>query len=168
MSSGKDLKRGLNKLLGNMKPFKPTKEQLVLKSRLSDHIGEMSAVVDVTVMGLDELTQLTGSRNLAKWAKDNPSFLPWLLDKDYGRHMIKAGADAAIELLYDIMEAPIVPKELTAKDKLVAATTFLNLDDRFPNKRKELVFLDKEVGDLTDIEVAKQLQQYKKELASLE
>lgn len=160
----KDLKRAMNKLLGNMKPFRPTQAQELLKSRLQDYIVEMEAVVDVTTMGLDELVELTGSRNLAKWAKDDPSFIPWLLDKDYSRHMIKSGAEAAIVLLREIMDAPIVPKELTAKDKLVAATTFLNLDDRFPNKRKELVFLDQEVAKLTDAEVAKQLEQYRQKL----
>jgi hypothetical protein len=131
---------------------------------MQEYIKEMSAVIDVTTMSLEELTELAGSRSLPKWAKDNPSFIPWLLDKDYSRHMIHAGAEAAIQLLHDVMEAPIVPKELTAKDKLLAATTFLTLDDRFPNKRKELVFLDKEVASLSDDEVDKELAAYKKKL----
>lgn len=157
-----------NLLKDAAKPFTPSEEQRIIKARLHQTLSERSFAVDVESLTMEQLVGMTGDKRMEKWAKDSPAFLSWLLDKDVFKFRAQAYAEIALEQLYSILVEPIEDKLLTAKDKIAAANLILQIADRFPNKRKEMVWLDKDVGRLSEEDTDRKILEYKKKLITIE
>lgn len=166
----KELYRAFKKLANSdlMSDFEPNKMQNRAKIRFIHNLSEQAAVLDKESLTLDDIAKLADTDRVKDWAVHSPNFLPWFLDLDRTGLDLQAHAEAAIKLLRDIMDAEPEPKILTAKDKVNAANILLQLADRFPSKRKEIRWLDQEVGKLTEGEVQKQIEEYKKKLIGSE
>ena len=149
--------------------FAPTLAQSLAKAKFEKVLESRAVTVDAAQLALltiEQLTALTGERRLAKWAAKDEDFLPWFLDKEDFGNKVRAMAEARLGKLLDIIDAPLEPKLLTAKDQLAALNMLFQLADKFPNKRKEITFLDREVARLNEDEVARQLALYDGKLAA--
>lgn len=153
------LKQSLNK-------FKPNMTQRIVKERLLDVLEDMEATVDVESLTIEQIENLTGSSQIKAWAEKNPAFLPWLLDSKYQGYNLRAIFDLGVEKMVDILESEYEPKVVTAKDKIAAFNIISTLADKVPTKRKEVVYLDKSVGDMDDEQVARELAAARKKLSS--
>ena len=146
------------------KPHKPTQQQRIAKERLKSALEEHHAVVDVESLTMHQIERMCGSGKIKDWTEESPGFLAWLLDKDHQRHRIGALFDMGLDVLEDIIVSDYEAKILTAKDKLNAISLLSQLADKMPAKNKVVTFLDKNVGDMTEAEVDKQLAAAKKKL----
>jgi hypothetical protein len=160
-----------NKTIGqwlkqSLKPYSPNMTQRMVKERLQAALEDLEATVDVESLTLEQVINITGCSEIEKWAKKDVSFLPWLLDTDYQSHRLKALFDLGLSQIEDILMSDYEPKVLSAKDKIAAFNILANLADKVPTKRKEVVYLDKSVGDMDDEAVARELAAAKKKLSS--
>lgn len=146
--------------------FHPTRPMQAAKARfwktirsnplLSANIGDMT---------LDALVMHSGARKLIDWADREPLFLAWFCDEQFEEVTLQTLASEAILEVYDIMKSPMEAKILTAKDKLAAANLLLQLADKFPNKRREFVYVDKELAKMTESDVDKEMKAIEAQLA---
>lgn len=148
----------------SLKPFVPTSEQSMAKARLQDVLSERDGVLDIETLSMDQIVNLAGNVKIRKWAENNQSFLPWLLDKDVTKHKIQAAKDMCVDKLISILNMDLEAKVLTAKDWIAAADKLLQLADAYPSKKKEITYLDREVANMSDEDVKKQLEAYKTKL----
>jgi hypothetical protein len=144
-------------MANNNKAFKPTAEMELVKARVAHALEEREAIIDAESMTMEQLENVSGCLKLHEWAKDWDEFLPWLLDKDYVKHKIQASKALAVDKLLEILHSDLEAKVLTAKDWINAATQLLTLADAFPTKRKEVLYLDKGVANMTEEQVAFEL-----------
>lgn len=156
-----------NKLaaLINKDIFTPTYGQSMAKQRLQEALEANDFMFDKNSLTLEQLQSLCRDKQLPKWAKE-PGFLPWLLDRDDFRKRVNAYADSVLEVLIDIVEMPLEPKVITAKDKLQAVNLLMQLANKFPAKQTKVVVLDKELDKLGDDEVDKRIQEMQMKLIS--
>lgn len=149
-----------------LKPLVPSQEQQLVKARLTKELEQLEAVVDPASLTLEEIENISGSMKIRKWAKANPSFLPWLLDKDFADTKIYAAKEEIADMLIGYIRRPEEFKILAAKDKLQAANLLLQLMDAFPSKKKEVTFLDGEVAKMDEAQVDRELKKLQNRLGA--
>lgn len=144
----------------------PTMEHRLAKARLHQVMEEQSAIYSWESLTLELITRFCGTPKVERWLKELPWFPGWLLDSEEFSAKSIAYSEIAIEKLYEILVTQLDPsdKSLTAKDQLNAAKLLLELGSRFPNKRKELVYLDKDLNAMPEHEVDEELQRTKQRL----
>lgn len=140
-------------------PFQPSLQQRIAKARIQKQLQELGPIWDEEALSLEQLQKLAGSKQIGKWCQD-VQFVNWLMDRHDFAGKSVAYAEVAVDRLYDIVADP----DQDAKNVINAAKELLALADKYPNKRKEMVFLDKDVEKLPEHEVAGQLRMYKKKL----
>ncbi len=128
--------------------FRPTETQMMAKSRLHKALASKKFLVDENNLRIEDLEVMCGSRSVEKWCTASPMFLLWLLDRDFEEVKLAAYAQIAIGEVFRILQSDFIEKTLTAKDKLKAAEILLNLADKFPSKKKEITYLDKDVANM--------------------
>jgi hypothetical protein len=109
---------------------------------------------------------MAGTPKVKDWLA-NPAFGIWFSDQEHYGSLALAYSEIALEKLYDILSTPLDPSDrtVTARDQISAAKEILLLADRYPTKRKEVRFLDKDLDKLPDHEVESTLAEYKAALA---
>lgn len=142
-----------------MKPFEPSIQQLTAKQRFKRKAQERELLRDESTYTLEEIVEMSGFDRVAGWMRD-PAFSSWFMDRDIMKDRVQAYADAAVGVLFEIMTSERVEKELTARDQLMAAKELLLIADRYPNKRKEFVYLDKDVGAMDEKKVLEEKRKY--------
>lgn len=147
--------------------FKPTLTQNFCKSRFWKELKRnplMSSSLDN--VGLDAMVRLSGAGpNFYKWT-DEPGFLDWWCYEGWMEDRLSSIIDTYIVEMEDIVAGGYEEKILTAKDKIAAFRLLCELADKFPNKRREFVYVDKELGRLSEAETDRQLMEAKQQLAS--
>ena len=138
-------------------------EQRMAKARFQQW-NEEQPFFDVESATLEQIKNVTGARKLEVWLKDEPSFASWFFEMDDFKTRSIAYAEVAQEKLFEILTSHTEEKILTAKDQINAAKLLIELADKFPTKRKEVTYLDKDVAKLSDSEVDGALLEYKKKL----
>jgi hypothetical protein len=138
--------------------FTPNMQQTMAKHRFWGHLKSNPILTtNIKDMGLEHIASLAGVPNqFFKWADKEAGFLIWFCDEGYADRKMQAYADVAFDVLVDIATSPIEFKMLTAKDKVAAANLLLQLADRFPNKRREFVYIDKELAKMTEADVIRE------------
>lgn len=137
--------------------FKPTETQIMSKARLHKALASKKFLVDESNLRIEDLEVMCGTRSIEKWCTASPMFLLWLLDKDFEDVKLASYVQLAIGEIVSILQSPYIEKTLTAKDKLKAAEIILNLADKFPSKKKEITYLDKDVANMNDDSVEAEL-----------
>jgi hypothetical protein len=143
-----------------------TKRQRITKARFHDALAQREAMglTDMAAIDQDTLVSMTGTRHVLQWVQD-PTFAAWFFDRDVFKHRVAALRETALERIEDVLNGELEERVLTAKDRLRAAELLLQLADAFPAKQKIVKWLDKELGDLEDSEVKRQLADYQRKLA---
>ena len=147
--------------------FVPSKAMERAKARLWDTINSnpylTTALEDLT---LQAIVEMSGQPKILDWMDTNPSFLSWFCDQKFEKYDMEAMAQVARRVIEEILTAPLEEKLLTAKDKLNAANMLLQLADKFPNKRREFVYVDKELGRMGLDEVDRETKRLDKLLTN--
>lgn len=138
--------------------FPATSEQRVVKARFWKHMSEQDVFTDVTSMSMEDLGRLAGTLKLSKWANRDSKFMPWFLNRDAVQHKIAACAEVAIDSLLEILLNS--DKQSKPADRIRAADLLATLAGLYPNHKKEVVFVDKEINNLDQDEVRKQISGY--------
>lgn len=147
--------------------FEPSKSQKVAKTRFWRTIRAnpllATSIEDFT---LDALVMHSGAKRLTDWIDKEPLFLAWFCDENFEEITIQSMAMDALKEVYDIMTSPMEEKMLTAKDKLNAANLLLQLADKFPNKRTEVRWADRDVGRMGEEDVRREKERVDKLLGT--
>lgn len=96
-----------------------------------------------------EIQTLTGNRSVVGWIEDGSEFDEWFCNRDHNRQRLEAAAELAI----DIFEQTMADPEARSSDKLAAAREIMKYADYTPTQRKEVVYKDKTIGDMSDEEL---------------
>jgi hypothetical protein len=143
--------------------FQPTRPMQAAKARFWKNVRSNPLLTnDIGNMTLDALVMHSGAKKLIDWADKHELFLAWFCDEQFEEVTIQTLASDAIREIYDIMMSPMEVKVLTAKDKLAAANLLLQLADKFPNKRKEFVYVDKELARMSEADVDREMSKLDK------
>lgn len=137
--------------------FRPTETQIMAKARLQKAIASKKFMVDEDNLRIQDLEVMCGSKSIEKWCAASPMFLFWIMDRDFENIRLAAFAEIAIGEVFRILQSDFIEKTLTAKDKLKAAEILLSLADKFPSKKKEITYLDKDVANMNDDSVEAEL-----------
>jgi hypothetical protein len=145
--------------------FEPTDKMEMAKERFWKALNSNPMLTnDIGNMTLDALIMHSRSKHLTKWIEKHPLFLAWFCDEEFEQLTIQTMAKEAYKKVREIMHSPLEPKVLTAKDQLNAANMLLQLGDKFPNKRREIIYADKELAKMTDSDVDKEMRSIESQL----
>lgn len=111
---------------------------------------------EIGSLTLDALAMHSGSKSFMDWADKHPMFLAWFCDEQFEQLTLETLAQKAIRRIDAIIDGTLEPKVLTAKDQLNAANMALQLADKFPNKRREFVYVDKELARMSEADVTRE------------
>lgn len=148
--------------------FEPTVAMRVAKAKLHAAMEEASSIYSMEALTVDQLVGLCGTSQVRKWL-ESPHFAVWLTDSSDFFARSVAYSEVAQEKLYEIMTMELDPSDrsVTAKDQLAAAKELLALAGKYPSKKSEVRFLDKDLDKLEAHEVDEQLRLYRSKLDKL-
>lgn len=148
--------------------FEPTVPMRIAKAKLAAAMEEASSIYSMESLTVEQLVRLCGTTQVRKWL-ESPHFTVWLTDStDFFARSV-AYSEVAQEKLYQILTTHLDPedKSVTAKDQLAAAKELLALAGKYPSKKSEVRFLDKDLDKLEAHEVEEQLALYRSKLDKL-
>jgi hypothetical protein len=144
--------------------FKPTYSMRMCKQRFLQALEDNATLFAAEDLDIQQIAEITGTPRVVDWARDQPSFLFWILDKDYTKHNLRAIGEEVVDALTEILRSDYIDKTLTAKDRINAGKELLAMADMYPNKRKEITYLDKSVAALTEEETDREIEAVKRRL----
>lgn len=138
--------------------YEPTRAQTMAKSRLMAHM-ELHPP-EVGTIDTAYLVKYTGSAHVQEWMDSDPNFIYWLLDKDYIDHEKNAYRQLALTILRDVAMGNIEELKTNSKgieyvsrtpvkDRVKASEILLNYADAMPAKRKDIRWMDEDIGKLS-------------------
>jgi hypothetical protein len=130
--------------------FTPTPQQEMAKARL--HRNTADAFLKPTDMSIAALSNMAGVSmpQIEKWGQQE-GWAAWFFEHDTAEKNILALKEIAINQLRDIVTLPLGDGKdgsVTPKDKLKAIEIIVEVADMLPNKRKEISFIDKDLGKM--------------------
>ena len=149
--------------------FKPTRAQQLAKARFYKYL-EYNPMIKLESLSVSAMEKACKSRSLDKWMGQE-GFKEWWYDDNAVPAKIAACAELALERLYEILTSDIESgkeAKVTARDLLNAIDKVLELNSLYPNKQKEIRFLDKEIEKLDESSAITALQDIKLKLAKTE
>lgn len=150
----------------DLKAFSPNVTQARAKARLHAQLRERAETVDFATLSATELAELAGTQRLLQWLRE-PGFALWLSDRDAYVYDALALRETAVRVVADVLTSDYEPKILTAKDKLKAADMLFTLTGAYPSKTKEVRYVDRDLDNMSDDEVQRQLAETKQKLKQL-
>lgn len=148
--------------------FKPTPHQTLAKAGFHRRLSEMSFMYSLETMSLDKIAKMA-SCSLAQiedWGRQ-PGWAAWFFEADTAERLIHAHKELAIRSIINVLQMPIGDGKdgsVQPKDLLKAAELLARLGDMEPNKRKEVTFLDKDLGKLSNDEVDSEISKARAKL----
>jgi len=143
--------------------FKPTNHQALAKAGFHKRLAEMSFMYSLETMSLEQIARLASCSlaQLEDWGRQ-PGWAAWFFEADTAERLIHANKELAIRSVINILQMPIGDGKdgsVQPKDLLKAAELLSRLADLEPNRRKEVTFIDKDLGkmdnDTVDAEIVK-------------
>lgn len=129
---------------------------------------EGNPLVTAETATIEDVRRVCGART-ANWLEGNPEGAQWFFDRDSYSVSVEALKEVSLDVLREIMLTPLEPgdRTLTARDKLKAAETILQLAGAFPSRTgPKVTFLDKEVAKLDEGQVDQRLADLRRRLPS--
>lgn len=139
------------------------------KQLLKENLDKHMAVVSVEDMTIEEIEKLCGCRKnqLASWANNNPDFIYWLLDKGDVKRKMRVLGELALDRLEEVLGSEMGDGKfgtVAPKDIIKAAEAVTALADMYPASRREVTYLDAEVRDMPEEQLAIELAKVNKKL----
>lgn len=132
-----------------------TNAQQVAKQRFWRRVKAQGTNADPTKLSNMQIARLAGDQNLTIYLVD-PTFHDWFLNEKSEEDLIKAGAEGAIRCLLDIISGAQEVK--SAQAQVAAARILLDMAGYGPNKTKEIVYKDAEIGKMSEEELREYIQ----------
>lgn len=146
--------------------FKPDEKMEAAKERFWSTIKNNPLLTnDIGNMTLDALIMHSRTKKITAWMEKHPMFLAWFCDEHFEQRTVQRLVRKAFKKVEEILDSPLEPKVLTAKDQLNAANLMFQLGDKFPNKRREFVYVDKELAKMTEADVDKEMKLIENQLS---
>ena len=102
-----------------------------------------------------QIARLAGDASLTTYLAD-PIFYDWFMNEKSEQDLLKSGAEGAIRCLIDIISGAQEVKSATAQ--VTAAKILLDMAGYGPNKTKEIVYKDQEIGKMSEDELKDYIQ----------
>jgi hypothetical protein len=141
--------------------FEPTEAHATAKAKLYAWLDARKGLVGIETLTQDELGVACGTRRVLDWLKD-AEFASWLYERDAFGIKVQALKEAALAVLRDVALGE--DGATATKDRLKAAELLLILANAFPAKTKEVKFLDRDLNEMPEHDVDRQLVEARKKL----
>jgi hypothetical protein len=145
--------------------FKPTKGMYAAKYKFWKSIKNnplmSTSVQDISV---DKMAEFCEAKEFYYWKENTPGFFTWFCQEDWSDTRLQSIIDMSMDIMEDIILGDSATSGATVKDKIMAYKLLCEMGDRFPNKKQQLVYVDKELGRMGPSEVTRQLEEAKRQL----
>lgn len=114
--------------------------------------GNLSTISD------RKIAQMAGVADISKWMAQD-GFREWFLNGDFNKELLESAVQTAIMEAISILEMPSDGEKGSPKpsDKIAAMKTILEYAGYAPQKKSEVVYQDKEIGDMSEEQLDKYL-----------
>ena len=156
-----------SEVLKEVAPFEPKTDSFKAKAkaRFYRRLKERADTIDKDVVFEDRelLEELAGDKRIHGWLKE-PAFAHWWWDEYAIIDQLMGLRYVATEKLQEIIKG----RYTEDGDALKAIRLLFEVTDQFPSKKKEVVFLDKELENMDDREVERETIRLQDKLNTIE
>lgn len=148
--------------------FKPTDTQNLAKASYHRRLAELSFMYSRETLSLAQTAALAGcsTAQIEEWNLQN-GWAAWFFEADTAERLLMAHKELAVKTIIDLIHLPLGDGRdgsIQPKDKLKAVELLARLADMEPNRRKEVTFIDKDLGKMQADEVDNEMLKLKNKL----